>query len=238
LAALRVTGTIDLSAVSAVLDAVSAKTSRHPEGSLWGACQVMPIREEEAVMYGLAVANSPDDLLSLTRLVLGSSVAHDFGSVAQDELAVKEFVADLVRLVRNRVADRRDVGDRLRYVYGLGFDPSMVAFPVVWTTEDAKGRTIRGVSYRVIAPTARRALGYVLSLLLDDGRSEGRRLRRCQLESCGRFFLREKPETGQASFRYCPRTDHQKRADRIKNLARVQAKRKRDRRKKAARKRR
>jgi len=151
-------------------------------------------------------------------------VPKDAGTVAQDELAVKEFVADLARLVRNRGVDRQLVTQRVLSLYGLGRDPSMLAFPVVRIFEQKNGKTMRVFNYRVIAPTVLRAFGYVLSLLLDDERAEGARLRRCQLESCGAFFLKEKPEIGQGRFRYCGK-DHQEQAERMKSAERVAAKR-------------
>lgn len=173
----------------------------------------MPLSEGDAIERALSVANDRSNRADLVKLVLGSDVPDDFGSIPMDEQALADFVADLKVLARSDEIGADAVRKRLLRTYGMGFDPAVVAIPVVWNQVSGNQRA-RSVQYRVIAPTVRRAFGYVLSLLLDDSQRKTRMVRRCHLDSCGKFFLQQIPDSGQAAYKYCPGTDHQSLADR------------------------
>jgi hypothetical protein len=77
---------------------------------------------------------------------------------------------------------------------------------------------------RVVAESIGPALVYALSLLLDPELDYGVLLRRCALESCGRFALGVPPKhRGQPPNYFCPGTDHRVQSARQKGREAVAA---------------
>lgn len=94
-----------------------------------------------------------------------------------------------------------------------------------WWVGELEGRfTVR--RFDEVVPTSWRALlAYMVALLFDDAEGLGTDLCRCRLESCAKFFLTEKPKTGQPRRRYhdkeCMKAAHAERAPlrKLKSLA-------------------
>lgn len=72
-----------------------------------------------------------------------------------------------------------------------------------------------------VAGTGDGPVGLVLAFVLDPARRFSRELRRCQLDACGRFFLVPTGRKGGPIQDYCPGTDHQRQADRVRARARA-----------------
>jgi hypothetical protein len=78
-----------------------------------------------------------------------------------------------------------------------------------------------------VAGTGDGPTGLLLAFALDPKRRFAKELRRCQLESCGRFFLVPQGRRGGPIQDYCPGTDHQRQADKLRAPDRAKAKRNR-----------
>ncbi len=76
-----------------------------------------------------------------------------------------------------------------------------------------------------LAGTGDGPIGMLLAFVLDPNRRFARQLRRCLLDSCGKFFVVPPGRKGGPIQDYCPGTDHQRQADKIR--ARARAKRSR-----------
>jgi len=100
--------------------------------------------------------------------------------------------------------------------------------------EDGRLRKIEGVGHAPMYPgsgfrihwvpiltSAEAMIDYALAMLLDESQPWGQLFFRCQLESCNRFFIAERPKyKGQFRYKYCS-PEHQKAADKTKVAERV-----------------
>ena len=75
--------------------------------------------------------------------------------------------------------------------------------------------------YSYAAGTGDGPMGVFLTFLLDPGRRFGVDLRKCQLETCGRFFFVPLGRKGGRIPSFCPGTDHQRKHDALRAPERV-----------------
>ncbi len=71
------------------------------------------------------------------------------------------------------------------------------------------------------AGTGDGSIALLLAFVLDPKRRFSRQLRRCLLPSCGRFFVVPLGRRGGPVQDYCPGTDHQRQADKLRAPARA-----------------
>jgi hypothetical protein len=174
---------------------------------------VRAIKPEEAmspdewVTHAVALANEP--LLTrplISRLLLGGgreSVDGEIVGTLSDAFR-KQFTEWLDLIISNPAQARRKLASAVN-----GVLRDVVFLPFAGS---------HGVRYRIVSRTPGTALHYaVLLLLLNDELGFGARLARCRLESCRRFFLKERSKR-----RYCS-PGHMKLADSSASAERVAA---------------
>jgi hypothetical protein len=183
------------------------------------------LSEFHAVIFAIQVATPTVDERAFQDLVFdGAKSSWTLTTELRERTALElDAIASQDRRRQSYVLKRVMRDGRLSKIEGRGY-ADMLHTSIRSAASVRRGTTLRRwlrVEWVPTFTSPEQVIDYGLALLLDESRPSNRLFRRCQLESCRRFFIAQKPKRqGQFRYKYCSE-EHQRAADAAKGAERV-----------------